>query len=281
MKKMAFREEKQHGSSDFPIAFYRVDASHPQYVMPLHWHRESEIVRVLSGQLRVFLNNEAYLAQAGSLLFVPGGVLHRAQPEDCVYECVVFDWNLLGSRVREYVLPLLGGDKQIRPFFAQPSAQLAETVDALCRGMEQERHRRLAVYAALANLLNLLYTDGCIRNREISKRAGHQTQIITTVINYIDQNFRERITLQQLGKVAAVHEKYLCRLFKEYTGRTPIEYVNQLRIDRACIEMTAHHKNVTEAALDVGFTDMSYFTKLFKRCKGVTPSRYARGGHPE
>ena len=67
-----------------------------------------------------------------------------------------------------------------------------------------------------------------------------------------------------------------CRIFKEFTGRTPIDYVNQLRIDQACIDLTLHHKNVTEAALDVGFTDVSYFTKLFKRTKGVTPREYAR-----
>ena len=44
-------------------------------------------------------------------------------------------------------------------------------------------------------------------------------------------------TLQTMADRAAVHEKYLCRIFKEFTGRTPIDYVNQLRIDQACIDL--------------------------------------------
>ena len=73
-----------------------------------------------------------------------------------------------------------------------------------------------------------------------------------------------------------MHEKYLCRIFREYTGMSPMAYVNSLRIDRACIDMTLHHKNVTEAAMDAGFADLSYFTKLFKRTKGITPREYMK-----
>ena len=90
MKDIAFREQKQHGSADFPIAHYRVDTQFPQYVMPLHWHRELEIVVVREGYLRIFLNNTAYEMVAGDVLFIGSGVLHRAEPENCLYECVVF-----------------------------------------------------------------------------------------------------------------------------------------------------------------------------------------------
>lgn len=277
MKETAFREQKQHGSADFPIAHYRVDAQYPQYVMPLHWHRELEIVAVRQGSLRIFLNNTAYDMQTGDILFIGSGVLHRAEPENCLYECVVFDPILLGRRLQEHVLPLLSGENQIEPFFPACDGQIAAAVTELCTHMAQKQdHYQLAVHGAMARLLYLLHAGGHILSPSRSGRAGHQTQIVTRVLRYMEENYREKITLQQLASHAAVHEKYLCRIFKEFTGRTLIDYVNQLRIDHACIDLTLHHKNVTEAALDAGFTDMSYFTKLFKRTKGMTPGEYAR-----
>lgn len=277
MKDIAFREQKQHGSADFPIAYYRVDTQFPQYVMPLHWHRELEIVAVREGELRIFLNNTAYEMVAGDVLFIGSGVLHRAEPLNCLYECVVFDPNLLGRRLQEHALPLLAGEREIRALFPACDGDIRQAVDQLCAHMERaEPHYQLAVHGALAKLLYLMYAGGHIHTPERAGRGGHQAEIVARVVRYIDENYREKITLQTLADQAAVHEKYLCRIFKEFTGRTPIDYVNQLRIDHACIDLTLHHKNVTEAALDAGFTDVSYFTKLFKRTKGVTPREYVR-----
>ncbi len=275
MKDVAFREQKIHGSPDFPIAYYRVDEAYEQYIMPLHWHRELEIVLVRSGRLRIFLNNTAYEMGAGDMLFIGSGVLHRAEPEACLYECVVFDPNLLGRRLQEHVLPLLSGEEIIDPFVPARPGPLADGVEELFAHMAAPGvHYRLAVHGALARLLYILHSSGRIHRPDRGVRTDHQSRIVTQVLAYIDRNFREHITLQQLASVAAVHEKYLCRIFKEFTGYTPINYVNRMRIDQACIDLTLHQKNVTEAALDAGFTDLSYFTKLFKRIKGVSPREY-------
>lgn len=64
--------------------------------------------------------------------------------------------------------------------------------------------------------------------------------------------------------------KYLCRIFKEYTGKTVVDYINELRIDNACHEMTVKGMSVTRAAYDSGFNNLSYFCKVFKHYKGVT-----------
>ena len=69
-------------------------------------------------------------------------------------------------------------------------------------------------------------------------------------------------------------EKYLCRFFKEFTGHTPTDYINRLRVERACYEMKFNHLNVTEAAYECGFNEISYFSKCFKKYKGVSPGKY-------
>lgn len=65
MKDMAFREQKQHGSLDFPVGYYCVDPQYYQYVMPLHWHREPELVQVRRGTLRIYLNSVLYTLRQG------------------------------------------------------------------------------------------------------------------------------------------------------------------------------------------------------------------------
>ena len=277
MKDMAFREQKQHGSLDFPVGYYCVDPQYYQYVMPLHWHREPELVQVRRGTLRIYLNSVLYTLRQGDVLYISGGVLHRGEPEDCVYDCVVFDPNLLGSRMREYTLPLLSGECAVQPFYPGEESWLSRSMHTLCTLLRtQPPHYRLGVHGCLANILYGLYDGGHISSREHTGRTGHQSSIVARAVAYIDENYRDHITLAQLAQVAAVHEKYLCRIFREYTGMSPMAYVNSLRIDRACIDMTLHHKNVTEAAMDAGFADLSYFTKLFKRTKGITPREYMK-----
>ena len=98
---------------------------------------------------------------------------------------------------------------------------------------------------------------------------------VTLLLDWIDSNLTEPITLSSLAKKTGLSEKYICRIFKLYTSKTVTDYINERRIERACIEMAT--KSITEAAFASGFNELSYFCKLFKRYKGRTPSEYKRG----
>ena len=97
MKFFDYKEKKQHGRFDFPIEFYHVDKSHPRYDMTYHWHTEWEIIRILSGEFLITINDEKILAKKGDIIFIQDGALHGGTPNDCIYECIVFDIKLLNS----------------------------------------------------------------------------------------------------------------------------------------------------------------------------------------
>ena len=65
-------------------------------------------------------------------------------------------------------------------------------------------------------------------------------------------------------------------IFKEYTGSSPVDYLNKLRIDRACFEISVNRKNATEAAYATGFNDQSYFSKVFRKYRGISPTEYKK-----
>ena len=96
------------------------------------------------------------------------------------------------------------------------------------------------------------------------------------LVEKIESEYTHKITLRDLSEIAQINEKYLCRFFKEFTGQTPIDYINRLRIDRACYEMSVNKLNVTEAVYECGFNEISYFLKIFKKYKGITPGEYRK-----
>lgn len=95
MHYLDYREDRIHGTADFPFAFYHIEEGHPRYEMPFHWHREVEIIRILAGTFSCCLDDETILLKTGDILFVNPGVIHSGTPSSCVYECAVFDPSAL------------------------------------------------------------------------------------------------------------------------------------------------------------------------------------------
>ena len=99
---------------------------------------------------------------------------------------------------------------------------------------------------------------------------------LTRLLEWIDENYTQKITLASLAKISGFNEKYLCRFFKEYTSHTPIDYINRLRVEKAADDMLSRHMSVTEAAYANGFNDSAYFSKMFRQIKGISPSEFRK-----
>ena len=261
-------ENKKHGTPDFPIEYYHIDKSHPAYVMKAHWHKELELIRVISGELTVYLNNTRYDLESGGCLLVEGGCLKRADPSSCVYECLVFDAAMLDGHLGnvsecEFVNLISPDDREI----ISTVDSLFSSVSAACEFYELE------VRGLLYKLFYNLYTCGYVRKRG-NAYSTKGVRTVVSILKWIENHFTEPITLSGISEVSGISEKYLCRIFKEYTSRTVMEYVNESRIEHACGVMAS--SSITDAAFSSGFNDLSYFSKTFKKYKGMTPSAYKR-----
>ena len=95
---MIYNELKQRGTASLPMELYKIDENHPKYEMAYHWHGECEIIRILSGTLRVQLNRRCFEAQAGDIVFVNPETVHGAIPDRCIYECIVLSQELLTTK---------------------------------------------------------------------------------------------------------------------------------------------------------------------------------------
>ncbi len=280
MRYAEYVEKKRHGSPKFPLQYYYVDKTHPQYVMQAHWHKEFEIIRISEGELTLYLNNTPKKAKKGDILFLGCRTLHRAIPKKCIYECIVFDLNMLlrqsGDLVEKYILPIISSEVEIDCHMEESDGAFYSAASSLFHLMGEKRSaKELEIFGILFQIFAFLYDKNYILPKEEIFHSRTE-KAITKTIRYIQEHFHTPITLEKLSEVSGLDKKYLCRIFKEYTSKTPITYVNELRIENACNEMTLNKKSITQAAFDSGFNDSSYFSKTFRAYKKMSPKEYKK-----
>lgn len=127
-------EDRLRGTYDFPFEFHHIDETHPRYVMSYHWHVEYEIIRILEGSLTVTLDEKSFTATAGDTIFVHSGILHSGIPEDCVYQCIVFDGNVFlknNSVCAGYMQKIIHQEILIYHHFTPKYVDICATVNSL------------------------------------------------------------------------------------------------------------------------------------------------------
>lgn len=94
------------------------------------------------------------------------------------------------------------------------------------------------------------------------------------IMEYIDGHYQEDIRLADLAACVNMTPNYFCRYFKEITHRSPMDYLNYYRVEAACERLAYTDKTVSEIAYECGFQDASYFVKVFRHYKNLTPTQY-------
>lgn len=283
MHAFAHLDKKQHGTLEFPVEYYYVDSQHPRYQMPFHWHNEWEILRILDGTFQIYLDDEQYALRRGDVLLVRGGMLHGGEPKDCVYECLVFDLYGLFRKI-DMVKPYL------RPFYRQTSvpqccfpadedavfhgivAELMETFDG-----SRKKCRELETVAGLSRLFSwIIQHERFVKLPEQEANVSQRVDQVKSVLEYIESHYSGSISLEDLAGIAGMNPKYFCRVFRSLTHHSPMDYVNFYRIEQAAYLLDSTDLPITAVGAECGFWESSYFTKVFKKYKHITPRRYRR-----
>ena len=231
MKYMNYREEKKHGTFDFPIEFYHVGPTHPRYEMSYHWHIEYEIIRILKGEFLMTIGEEEFLARAGDIIFVKGGLLHGGIPVKCMYECIVFNLDALmtSSPAGDRLLKKIRDDSiQVLNHFPKPDPELMRITERMFGQMkiQAEGHELIVIGAFYEFFGYVLERRHYIITQDISTKEGRRIEHLKRALEVIENSYPDCITLDDLAKAAGMNSKYFCRYFREMTHRTPIDYLN-------------------------------------------------------
>ena len=101
--------------------------------------------------------------------------------------------------------------------------------------------------------------------------------IVTKAQEYIRQNFRKDLTLEEVAQTAGISPYYFSKLFKEGTGMNFTEYITGLRIERAKQLLSNRELSIKQVCLDSGYGNPNYFSRIFKKWTGITPTEFRDG----
>lgn len=270
-----YNEQVSNELRKIPLSFHHIDETHPFYHMPLHWHRPCEIVRVMNGKLTVYLEDDEVVASTDEIVFINQEIIHGYEPENCTYEVIDLDLNaiLLRTSLCKKILHTLANDKiYILPFDPIKNTDLYQITNRLFQfASQQADDNDLLLLSTLFELLGTIYVQHhYTENFQISKNANR----FKPLLDYIDSSFMNPITSGEMADISGMSPNHFGETFRNYFGKTPIEFLNTYRLERACLLLINTSSSITDIACNCGFYDASYFVKVFKKYKGMTPKKY-------
>ncbi len=277
------REMIIHGTSMFPIAFYHDDLEKME--VSWHWHEEMEAVYVERGETVISAGLEKYHMKQGQSAFINSNVLHAGygiEGTGCRYHSLVFHPNLIGGGVesvfwQSYLRPLINSGMKSVVFDGSRDwhKQAGESIErAWQEGAADQPGFEFRVRSALSELIFLLVSNLPESTKPVSAKMMRDNARIRQMLQYINDNYPETITMKDIAASAAVSESECLRCFHTTIGLSPIQYVKHFRIQKAAELLLSSEKRIGTIATSCGFPDISYFTRTFRELKGVTPGEY-------
>lgn len=233
----------------------------------IHWHENLELLCFHTGRGVVRIDGEDVEVTTGETVIVSSNMLHTVYTgEDCRYYCLILDvaaFRRWGIPLERFCFTKKTDDPEV---FRRISALAPLFRAALENGTELDRiHLQTAVFDVISPLLALGEFDAPPRTDR------RHFELTRRVMEYIDRQFMEPVTVEGISNALGFSKYHLCRVFRTCSGQTVIEYLNYRRCQRAR-ELIQSGSAVSTAARECGFSNLSYFSKTFRRFMGCAPN---------
>ena len=271
---------KAHKTSIFennrlPQLIYIANTEDMKEYLPrmLHKHDDHlEIVFVVKGEGIHFIGGKKYHTKAGDILIFNPNVLHdeTAQMDSNmeVYCCGISQLYIKGMEPNH-----LFNTKEAAVIFSGEQQEIIHKIlDIMFFHIKTSRQNANELcHYLLSSLLSILVE--LPKNHQRNFNIEKQT-IMNKVRSYLEQNFTQTLSLEEIAERFKISPFYLSRLFKEEIGFSPIQYLNRLRIGAAQSLLMETNLPITQIAIDVGYENITYFSTFFSKMTGVTPTLY-------
>lgn len=219
------------------------------------------------------VNNKTYTLDTGCLFLVkPNQLALYTASRETPWEYYWVGFN--GANAAHLVQQLPFTDDCPTTRAAQPDAAKELLHNIYLAGGNDAHHR-----AAMTGTLYLFLANLMLQTTEQEKRPPDlASQYVVHAIQFIQFNYSRDIGVDDIANAVGVSRSHLYRVFISNLGQSPIEYLTEFRIREACALLQSSGLTVAEVAYSVGFLDQFYFSRIFKKVKGVPPSRYAQNG---
>lgn len=275
-------------SVDDEHGLYKVSAlTQPGYIQELksmccgsfvHCHKYLECLYILEDHVRIQINGEVQYADKGDLVLINSYDVHEVDGRKSHW-VLLFDPSKMQHFPKDQshnLFPKLNQHKLIKA--ADQNQLKGEMIrDAIEKTLttlrETQGYGNLETTGQFYLLLHAIADYTQHLNEDESDIVHYKDQqFIHDILQYLEEHFHEKLALETIAKRAGFSKNYFCRFFKKTTGRSFVNYLNEMRCQRARELIETTEMAITTIALDTGFSSVSYFSRKFREYWGVAPS---------
>lgn len=243
--------------------------------------KDCRLLYVLSGNASLLTENQTYSVFENNLIYFPAKSVYSFVCDSLELISVNFDLNQDNcSRTKPYIPVTVSEKSRVDRTtetvdFLSPNFILVEDgrpyLETLKSIVNEFNSNKLYCTEKSGGILKNLITDIAI-NRTLS--ATHSAHAVKNAIEFINNNFGNKISNKQIAEITGYHEYHLNRLFIKHTGQSLHQYLVTIRINRAKELLLGTDMSLSEIAQRCGFAGSSHFSSYFKQSVGITPYRY-------
>ncbi|NBJ93611.1 AraC family transcriptional regulator [Parablautia muri] len=267
-RKLELYEKKILKDKEFPIQLIVNKCQSKGKYFSAHWHEQIELHYVVRGKTVIRLEQEETVADKGALVIVNSNVLHEGYCRGGEMEVmvVIFDMEDFSQEFADKNIifrPLISGDDEISRIMLRIHEEYKRKeigYQLVCKG----ELLKLVTYLARNDAVEMLSEEDLLKRRKKLER-------LNTVYQYIENHYAEPITNRELAEMVHLSEGRFCHIFKESAGASPLQYINEIRLNKAMKLLKKGDFTATQAAETVGFLDYNHFGRMFRKYFGCTP----------
>ncbi len=280
-----------HEYIDFPgrLAIKVKKREEPGFTYPWHFHSEFELLYVIEGTGTSFVADSIQRFESGDLVLLGSNLPHFWKNDESYeeegsrkkvkYIVIQFPDDFFQDQISKYPEFRLIGDlleRSTRGVRFQPQV-VSLVSEIMLKTTESKGIERIILLMRILQMLaesdDYTLLAGEYYHPESFEMDGDR---LTRVMHFISTNYQYTVKLEKVAEMAHLHPSAFCRFFKEKTGKSLMEYVNDMRVSYACKLIIEGKQTVSQICFEVGFNNLSNFNRTFKKQTGFTPTEYYR-----
>ena len=278
-----YQEKKEHVDASFPYNILPCSIPYDFRKVPLHWHDEMEIIYVKRGQGCVTVDCEQYEVSGGTIVLILPGQLHSIEQLDELsmeYENIIFNAAMLLPRTEDssstgFLRPFLNGQIFIPSVYTVDSEQHAalsaclDACDEICKTKPEGYD--LFIKGKLFEFFYILSNQCQI---EKNPRTAKSLDKLKIILKFVENSYMHKITIAEVADRIDFSESHFMRYFKKNMGTSFVDYLRDYRLTMAARLLLQSDDTILSIAEEVGFDNLSYFNRAFKKKYDMTPREY-------
>ncbi len=242
--------------------FYVLERN-PRFGAPIHLNPEFEFLVVKKGSVEVFYRDQTYKVDEGHAFAIPPYQVHGfGISEASVATVYMFSYAVC----EDYILNFTNGNLQNNIFYCKK--ELRDYLDFLSSNKQRNVFVCKAMFYALASEF---IKDNCILQDKI-----HSDNIVLEISTYITKHISDKITLQDISSSMGINKRKMCSVFKEQYGISILDFIHNIRLEKAAMLIESSGLAITQIADLCGFESIRNFNRVFVDKMSCTPSEYRK-----